>query len=141
MDKAARVAMRAAEHNEANMRMQTAGIALLISLTSLAGAPAQAAPPEPARQERVAWRDLDLTTTPGTRVFWTRVRAAARNVCGEPGAGLHRYVEVRRCQDQVTHQAAQALATIRRAQPDRLAQAPTREADLEGRVQGVFDNP
>ena len=64
------------------------GTAVLASiLFVLEITPAWSATPE-ARSVTVSYRDLDLASREGANVLYRRIQAAAKEVCGRPGADL-----------------------------------------------------
>jgi UrcA family protein len=91
--------------------------ACVAGLTALAFAcPASAADFSAQRgvrmvQERLAYRDLDLTTRQGAQVLVKRVEAAAQNLCAPAGPPLvlGPSVEERQCRQQAT---ARAIAQV-----------------------------
>jgi UrcA family protein len=64
------------------------GTAALASIVSALGiTPAWSATAD-VRSVTVSYRDLDLSSPEGANVLYRRIQAAAREVCGHPGADL-----------------------------------------------------
>jgi UrcA family protein len=73
-------------------------------------APASATVDRSPTQVTVRYGDLDLATTHGAQVMYTRLEHAARSVCGdEEPLYLGEWHAIRMCQRDAIHQAVQEL--------------------------------
>jgi len=78
-----------------NPALSTLALSLLSGLALLA--PAVPAAADSPRSITVSFRDLDISSTAGAHTLYTRIKVAARDLCGTEGHSLTEIAHYQRC--------------------------------------------